>query len=198
MQIGQQADIGLSDQTRAWYALYTRHKHEKAVAQFLEKDRLEVFLPVYTTQHRWKDRIKQLSLPLFPSYVFVFCGFHDRVPILRTPGVYDFVRLAGRPAPIAEREIEAVRKTVDRGLSVTPHPFLNIGDRVRGKTGPLAGLEGILIRKNGLYHLVLSVELLGRSLSVEVDAVDFERVNKSSPLWYQPANSNQDSLRGAP
>ena len=182
-------DIELRSQSRAWFALYTRHRHEKTVAEFLDREGMEVFFPCYTARHRWKDRIKQLSLPLFPNYVFVFSGFDERISILRAPGVYDFVRLAGRPSPIPETEIEAVRRTIDNGLSVDPHPFLNIGDRVRGKTGPLAGLEGILVRKNGLYHLVLSVELLGRSLSVEVDAADFERVNESSPLWCPAAMS---------
>ncbi|TAM82223.1 MAG: UpxY family transcription antiterminator [Acidobacteria bacterium] len=182
-------DIELRSQPRAWFALYTRHRHERTVARFLDKEGVEVFLPVYEARHRWRDRVKELSLPLFPNYLFVFSGFDERNTILRTPGVYDFVRQAGRASPIPEDEIAAVRKTVKNGLSVEPHPFLNIGDRVRSKSGPLRGLEGILVRKNGHYHLVVSVELLGRSLAVEVDAADFERVNGSSPFRCEAASS---------
>ncbi|HEX5411676.1 MAG TPA: UpxY family transcription antiterminator [Terriglobia bacterium] len=180
--MGGQMEIELETRSRAWFALYTRHRHERAVADFLDKEGVEVFVPLYNARHRWKDRVKQLSLPLFPNYVFVFSGADERISILRTPGVYDFVRLAGRPSPIPNDEIAAVRKTMDNGLAVDPHPFLNIGDRVRGKSGPLKGVEGILVRKSGHCHLVLSVELLGRSVAVEVDAADFERESRSNPL----------------
>ncbi|MEJ2008956.1 MAG: UpxY family transcription antiterminator [Acidobacteriota bacterium] len=165
-------------QSRLWFALYTRHQHEKGTAKCLAGKGIEVFLPLYKTAHRWKDRIKQLSLPLFPNYVFVCAGIDQNAAILRTPGVYNFVRFRGRPSPIPGQEIEAVKKTVDKGLSIEPHPFLNIGDRVRAKSGPLEGVEGILVSKKGFYRLVLSVNLLARSIAVEVDAVDFERVSE--------------------
>lgn len=174
--------MDLDTKSSQWFALYTRHQHEKAVAQFLAVDGIQVFLPLYSVAHRWKDRVKQLSIPLFPNYVFVCACFEGRVGILRTPGVYDFVRTAGQPSPIPGEEIEAIRRTIENGLSVEPHPFLNIGDRVRAKSGPLEGLEGILIRKKTLYRLVLSVELLARSIAVEVDVVDFERVPKGRVL----------------
>src|ERR1051326_8358463 len=96
--IGERMGIELRTQCRAWFAIYTRHRHEKAVAEFLDNEGVEVFVPFYNARHRWKDRVKQLSLPLFPNYVFVFSGFDERISILRTPGVYDFVRLAGRPS----------------------------------------------------------------------------------------------------
>ncbi len=164
--------------SRAWFALYTRHQHEKAVAQLLCRKGVEIFLPLYNAAHRWKDRIKQLSLPLFPNYVFVLAGY-DRnidIDILQTPGIYDFVRRGGLPAPIPGEEIDAVRRVVERGLSVEPHPFLKSGDRARVKSGPLEGLEGILIRKKNFHRLVLSVDLLLRSISVEVEVTDIERV----------------------
>ena len=100
--------------------------------------------------------------------------------MLSTPGVYDFVRSGGFPAPIPAEQIEAVRRLVETGASVEPHPFLKCGDRVKLKTGPLEGIEGILVRKKNFYRLVVSVELLERSLAVEVDAVDVERVTKGS------------------
>ena len=167
----------------AWFALYVRHRHEKAVAQVISGKGLEVFLPVYKTAHRWKDRMKDLILPLFPNYVFILAGSDQRSFVLSTPGIYDFVRLSGVPAPIPANEIDAVRQAVSHGLNAEPHPFLKSGDRVRVKSGPLGGLEGVLVRKKNFYRLVLSVELLVKSISVEVDVADVERVdNVRSPL----------------
>ena len=164
------------EQTPSWFALYTRHRHEKSVAQWITGKGIEVFLPLYKAAHRWKDRMKDLYLPLFPNYVFVQAGPNQRGAILSTPGVYDFVRLGGLAAPIPSDEIESIRQVVEHSLDAEPHPFLKSGDRVRVKSGPLAGLEGILIRKKNFYRLVLSVELLVKSISVEVDVADVERV----------------------
>lgn len=160
----------------AWFALYTRHQHEKTVAEVISGKGVEVFLPLYSTASRWKDRVKRLFLPLFPNYVFVFAGSRQRGLVLSTPGVYDFVRHGGAPAAIPSEEIDAVRSVVARDTVVEPYPFLKCGDRVRLKTGPLEGIEGILVRKKNLYRLVVSVELLERSIAAEVDAVDVEQV----------------------
>ncbi len=177
-----------------WFALYTRHQHEKTVAQFVSGKGIEVFLPLYEAAHRWKDRVKHLSLPLFPNYVFVFAGFDRRADILSTPGVYDFVRVGGLPAPIPEEEIGAVRRVVTQGLHVEPHPFLKSGDRVRVKSGPLEGVEGILVRKKSFYRLVLSVELLARSISVEVETADAERVIGRTSGTVFPAHATNINL----
>lgn len=166
----------------AWFALYVRHRHEKAVAQVISGKGLTVFLPLYKTAHRWKDRMKDLTLPLFPNYVFVLAPPDRRHFVLSTPGIYDFVRLSGVPAPIPAEEIEAVRQAVSHGLNAEPHPFLKSGDRVRVKSGPLGGLEGILVRKKNFYRLVLSVELLVKSISAEVDVADVERVDNGRPF----------------
>jgi len=179
MQITNQSSSGV--QPAAWFALYTRHQHEKAVAQFLGFKGVEVFLPLYNSARRWKDRIKQVSLPLFPNYVFVLAPMIERAAIVATPGVYDFVRRGGQPAPIPFEEIKAVRSVVDNGASGAPHPFLKSGDRVRLKSGPLEGLEGILVRKKNIYRLVISVGLLERSVSVEADVADVERLNGKRP-----------------
>jgi transcription antitermination factor NusG len=160
----------------ASYALYTRHQHEKAVAHILSNKGFEIFLPLYTVAHRWQDRTKQLSLPLFPCYVFLRGGLDRRLQVLTTPGVYSIVGCAGRPAVIPEIEIDAVRRAVESYLRVEPYPFLKCGDWVRVKSGPLLGLEGILVRKKNLFRLVLSVELLGRSAAVEVDVCMVERL----------------------
>ncbi len=158
-----------------WYALYTRHQHEKTVADLLGAKGFEVFLPVYSVTHQWKDRAKQLSLPLFPCYVFIHASLDHRLPIVTTPGVHDFVGTEGHAARIPETEIEAVRRTIDNLLNIEPHPFLQTGDWVRVKSGPLEGIEGILIRKTNRFRLVLSVEMLAKSVAVEVDPAVVEK-----------------------
>jgi transcription antitermination factor NusG len=165
----------------AWYAIYTRHKHEKTVAQILTSKGLEIFLPLYATAHRWKDRTKLLSLPLFPCYVFLKGGLDRRLDIVTTPGFYALVSTAGQPATISPDEIEAVRRVVESGARVDPHPFLKCGERVRVKCGPLTGVEGTLVRKRNLYRLVVSVEMLGKAVAVEVDALLVERVSSNRP-----------------
>ena len=153
-----------------WNAVYTRHQHEKLVAESLAGNGFEVFLPTYNVIRKWTDRKKQLSLPLFPCYVFVRSNFERRLRILRTPGVHFLVMFAGRPAPIPDSEMDAIRKAVESRLRVEPHPFLRCGDWVRVTSGPLADVEGILVRKKGSYRLILSAELLGKSIAVEIDA----------------------------
>jgi len=159
-----------------WHAIYTRHQHEKVVARLLRDKEFEVFLPLYNVARRWKDRTKQLSLPLFPCYVFIWGGLDRRLDIVTTPGFYRFVALGNQPAVIPQAEIEAIRQALVQGSRVEPHPFLKSGDVVRIKSGPLEGIEGVLVRKKNSYRLVLSVELLQKSVAVEVDASMVERV----------------------
>jgi transcription antitermination factor NusG len=159
-----------------WYAVYTRHQHEKCVAENLLGRGLEVFLPVYEAVRQWNDRQKRLSLPLFPCYVFIRGNFQRREKVLSTPGVHSIVGFGGHPAAIEKCEIDAIRLAVETHLRIEPHPFLRHGDQVRVKFGPLAGVEGILIRKRGFTRLILSAELLQKSVSVEVDASCVERI----------------------
>jgi len=159
-----------------WHALYTRHQHEKVVAQALSGKGFEVFLPQYRTVHRWKDRQKQLMLPLFPNYVFIHGGLDRMLILVTTPGFHSLISWGGRPANIPAEEIEAVRRLVESPYQVEPHPFLKCGDRVRIKSGPLEGIEGILVRKTRGYRLVLSVEMLSKSASVEVEASMVEQL----------------------
>jgi transcription antitermination factor NusG len=163
---------------REWWAVYTRHQHEKTVAENLSTNGLEIFLPLYTVVRQWKDRKKHISLPLFPCYVFLRGEPGRRVQVLSTPGVHTIVTIVGRPAPIPEVEIEAIRRAVESPLVVEPHPFLRRGDWVRIKSGPLAGIEGILIRRKSSYRLVLSAELLQKSIAVEIDAFSVEPLSR--------------------
>jgi transcription antitermination factor NusG len=167
------------DWTSGWHALYTRHQYEKLVAQALSAKGFEVFLPQYRTIHRWKDRRKELMLPLFPSYVFIQGGFDRMLSIFTTPGVHSFVSWGGRPAEIPQEQIDAVRRLVQSPLRFEPHPFLKCGDWVRIKSGPLAGIEGVLVRTKSAYRLVLSVEILAQSASVEVDISAVERIRRA-------------------
>jgi transcription antitermination factor NusG len=165
------------DDPTAWYAIYARHQHEKAIAKILTSKGFETLLPLYESARRWKDRTKILSLPLFPCYVFVKGGLERRLDILTTPGIYALVSSAGRPSPIPPVEIEAIRRAVESGARVEPHPWLQSGDLVRIKRGPLAGIRGILVRKKNFYRLVLSVEMLGKAVAVELDSQLIERLN---------------------
>lgn len=168
-----------------WNALYTRHQHEKSVAESLAGNGFEVFLPTYNTIRQWKDRKKQLSLPLFPCYVFVRSNCERRLRVLTTPGVYFVVMFAGRPAPIPDLEMDAIRQAVESRIRVEPHPFLRCGDWVRVTSGPLVDVEGILVRKKGSYRLILSAELLGKSIAVEIDAFNVKPLPRRSttPLF---------------
>jgi transcription antitermination factor NusG len=166
----------LSGLNEPWFAIYTRHQHEKMVAQILSAKGLQVFLPLYNSTRRWKDRTVQLTLPVFPGYLFLRGMEERRLQVVTTPGIVSILTVSGEPAVIPESEIEAVRKAIEWGNRVEPHPFLRCGDRVRVIAGPLQGVEGILVRKKNLYRLVLSVELLERSAAVEVDVASVERV----------------------
>jgi len=165
-----------NDWNSGWYAVHTRHQHEKNVARALTGKGFEVLLPLYTAVHRWKDRDKQLSLPLFPCYVFLHNLFERWHSILTTPAVHGVLGFGGKRSMIPCSEIEAVRRMAGSPLKTEPHPFLNCGDRVRLRAGPLEGMEGILLRKRNLWKVVVSVEMLQRSVAVEVDASMVERV----------------------
>jgi transcription antitermination factor NusG len=173
-------------QDAPWYALHTRYQHEKAIADVLAVKGIRVLLPSYETIHRWKDRNKRVSLPLFPGYLFCSDAIHRRLQIISTPGVCSILCVAGVPAPIPREEIESIRKAVENPSRVEPHPFLTQGDLVRVTSGSLKGVEGFLIRKKDLFRLVVSVRILGRSAAVEIDASAVERVQSSVSTVFFP------------
>jgi transcription antitermination factor NusG len=157
-----------------WWAVYTRHQHEKAVAQGLSTKGFEVFLPLYESVRRWKDRNKTLSLPLFPGYVFVRGGLDRRLQVVTTPGVHTILYVGESVAVIPTQQMDAIRLAIGSPARVEPYPFLRCGEKVRVTRGSLEGLTGILLRKKSLYRLVLTVEMLAQSVSVEIDASDVE------------------------
>jgi transcriptional antiterminator NusG len=162
----------------SWYAVQTRARHEKVVLQRFREKRLTTFLPLVTEVRRWSDRQKVLELPLFSCYVFVkiMNTNEDRQRVLFTEGVFDLVGVPRQGTPIPDEQIEAVRTIVEERISWQSHPFLKIGQRVRIRSGALDGVEGILVDRNGRDTLVISVDLIQRSMAIRVDGYSVEPV----------------------
>ncbi len=160
-----------------WYAVYTNARHEKRVTEYLGGRSVECYLPSYKSVRRWLDRRKEIELPLFPGYIFVRIAYRSRLQVLTVPGVVQIVSFDGKPAPITEAEIEMLRQGLSHSVGFGPHPYLKIGKRVRVRSGPLSGMEGILVRRKDGFRLVLSIELIMRSVATEVDEADVEPVN---------------------
>lgn len=158
----------------SWFAACTYPRHEKRVLQHLTERRIEAFLPLYQAVHAWKDRRKVVELPLFPGYIFVHIPAEDRLNVLQVPSIVRFVSFDGRPAPLPDVQIEYLRSGSERGAQFEPHPFLKAGAHVRVKHGCLTGAEGIVVRRKQSLRFVLSLELLHRAVSVEVNAADIE------------------------
>lgn len=167
---------GGRDGVVGWYALYTRHQHEKCIAQHLGNLGFDVFLPLYREVHQWKDRRKVVVLPLFPCYVFFAGDLNRMFEILNVPGVCSLVSSGGKVSCIASTELDAVRRAVASRLPVEPHPFVQQGERVRVLGGPMAGVEGVVARRKGSLRLVLPIRMLNRSVSVEVEERHTERI----------------------
>ena len=152
-----------------WYAAYTCVNREKRVAEILDAKSVACFLPLYEEVHRWKTGPTRLQVPLFPGYVFVHLPLRDRLQVLTVPGV---VRLVGAPgpAPLPEPEIEGIRAALLAAAVARPYPYLAAGHKVTIVSGPLRGLQGVLLRKRNNCRVVISLDLIMRSMVVEVDA----------------------------
>jgi transcription antitermination factor NusG len=154
----------------AWYAVRVKSKFEQTVSAILQQKGVEQFLPTYRSRRIWSDRIRTMDLPLFPGYVFCRIPLDARDRVLTTSGVMDLVGAGRRPIPISDQEIAAIQTIIQSHLAAEPWPFLRIGQQVRIRRGPLAGLEGILVKVKNSYRLVVSVTLLERSVAAEIDA----------------------------
>jgi transcriptional antiterminator RfaH len=165
-----------------WYALRIRPRLEKHVSANLSAKGYELFLPLYKRKTRWSDRIKTLEEPLFPGYLFCQFDVTKRLPILQTPGVRSVVGIGKCPEPIDVEEIEAIRRVVTAGVSYQPHPYLTVGDSVRVEHGALMGLVGLVTQVKNEFRLIISVNLLMRSVSVEIDRSWVDAVRE--PLRY--------------
>lgn len=170
-----------------WYALQVRPRYEKAVSLALKSKDVEDFLPLHSARRRWSDRIKEVQEPLFQGYVFCRLNPAIRLPVLTIPGVVQIVGSGKNPTAIDPSEIAALQSIVRSGLAATPWPFLRVGQPVRIDSGPLQGIEGILIGIKGSHRLVVSVSLLQRSVAVEIDRD-----------WVIPIATNRTSAFGKP
>jgi transcription termination/antitermination protein NusG len=156
-----------------WFAVWTRSRHEQVVREQLAQKHIDVFLPTVTRWSRWKDRRKRIDWPLFPGYCFARFNPRERLPVLKCAGVVTIISSeAGEPAPIPEIEIDGIRRLVESNLAFDPCPLIREGMMVEVIHGPLRGVIGRLLRKSEKARLILSVDLIGQAVSVEVDAAD--------------------------
>jgi transcription antitermination factor NusG len=152
-----------------WFAVRVRSNQERTAIAHLRERGYQQFAPSYKSERRWSDRKKEIDQYLFPGYIFCRFDAQDRLAVLTAPGVVDLVGFGRTPEPIPDQEIERVRRMVESGLLITPYPFLKAGQAVVIERGPLTGLEGILVEMKGKHRLVVSINLLQRSVSAEVD-----------------------------
>jgi transcription antitermination factor NusG len=154
-----------------WFALQVRPRHEKNVSEILRNKGFEEYLPLYSATRRWSDRKAQVSLPLFPGYLFCRMDWRQRVlPILTTPGVQRVLGIGDNPIPVDETELDSIRTALKSGLTVQPWTAPLLGETVYIERGPLEGLEGVLVGIKNRTRLILSVTMLQRSVAVEVEA----------------------------
>jgi transcription antitermination factor NusG len=158
-----------------WFAVHTSPRHEKRVEQHLSQRDVEHYLPLYRSLRKWRNGLKvTLDLPLFPGYIFVRIERTDRVRVLKVPGVLAIVSgAAGEMAPLPEGEVEALRSGLHL-RQAEPHPLLTVGQRVRIRSGALAGMEGVVVRKKNSLRVVLTMDLIMQSVAVEVDGEELE------------------------
>jgi transcription elongation factor/antiterminator RfaH len=164
--------------TANWYAVQTRSRHEKVVAHRLEEQGIPTFLPTIREERRWSDRRKIVEFPLFSCYVFVNFApnAQERLRVCQTDGVFHIVGVRGEGTPIPEQQIDAVRTLLSQQLPCQVYPFLKIGQRVRIKSGALAGIEGVLTGRSGERMLVISLDAIQRSMAVRIEGYDVEAI----------------------
>jgi transcription antitermination factor NusG len=165
-----------ADLTVSWYAAYTRANHEKTVAEQLRQRSVEYFLPCYSSVRRWKDRKVCLQMPLFPGYVFVRIPLHDQMRVREIPSVATLVGSNGTPTALPDEDICALQKGFAKGVCAQPYPYLAVGRRVRVVSGPLAGFQGILLKRKNRTRFVISLDLIMRSVAVEIDPAELRAI----------------------
>ncbi len=160
-----------------WYAVTTRSRHEKVVAEQLWQKEIECFLPLHEVISKWKDRFKKVQFPLFPGYLFVHVPIQERrLDILKVPSVVRIIGFNGEPVPIPEPEVQAVKQLVFSTLPYDPYPYIVKGNRVEIVRGPLRGLQGNLVEKKGVSRFILSIDLIQQAVACEVDACDVVKI----------------------
>ena len=170
--------LGLAPEESNWYAVHTQPRHEKRIAAQFEEKRVCTFLPLLRQIHRWSDRRSTVEVPMFSCYAFVRIAqtTAERLKVLRTPGVLAFVGSERQGTPIPDEQIESLQTAIREKIPCVAHPFISVGQRVRIRGGSLDGTEGILVRQGGEQSVVVSVELLQRSVAIRVEGYDIELV----------------------
>jgi transcription termination/antitermination protein NusG len=170
-----------------WYAIQTRSRHEKVVRDQLAAKSITQLLPLWRKRSIWKDRVKFVDVPLFGGYIFGYFPLQDRLAVLETVGVARIVGINGKPVPIPDEQITAVRTLMEQRLPCSPHPYLVEGMRVRIKCGLLAGAEGILIAKKQRHRLVISVDIIQQAVAIDVDSAEVEPLDLRPQETYKLA-----------
>jgi transcriptional antiterminator RfaH len=161
---------------RQWYAVFTVPQNEKSAARHLDLRDIESFLPTYNSVRIWKNRQRvNLSLPLFPSYLFVRIGKRERAAVLASPGVLRIVGNSREPLPIPDTTIRFLRSGLG-AQKIEPYRELVVGQKVRIRDGAMQGLQGVLIRKNRNFRFVLTIDLINQHAAVEIGAENLEPV----------------------
>ena len=173
-----EASPAVSASQPAWYAIQTRARHEKRIGVELQERGIHAFVPTLRQSHQWSDRTKVVEVPLFSCYVFVNLLAHSaqRLEVLKTAGVFSFVRVNGEPAAIPDSQIESIQAVIANKLPMSTSGFIQIGQKVRIRGGSLDGVEGILVASKGANKLVISVDLLQQSVEVTVEGYTVETV----------------------
>ncbi len=157
-----------------WYAIHTRSHHEKVVDEFLRRKNIETFLPLRKIRRRWSDRFKEIQEPLFKGYLFVHTPLTKRLDILQTKGVVRFIGFGGLPTAVPEKELLTIKRFIEEDIEIDPFPYLKEGERVVVKSGRFRGTEGFLVFKKNKYRLVISLDLINQSASIEIDSASVD------------------------
>lgn len=176
LDVSQSVTGHFQSDANQWFALRTRSRHEKKVAAEITAKGISAFLPMMTQRSRWSDRYKIVELPLFPGYVFVRTDSspESRVSVLRTFGAVNFIGNGGRGTPIPDEQINSIRSILEQGVEFSLHPYLSVNQRVRIRGGSLDGVEGVLLAKNPDQSLVVSIDLIQRSVAIRVSGYELE------------------------
>ena len=173
-------DSQVQEATRNWFAVFTTPRHEKRVAEHFRVREIESFLPLCQMRRQWKDGSKGImKIPLFPNYIFVHIGRSMRVPVLQVPGVLSIVGGGQETMSVPESYIHCLQEGIQQG-KIEPHPYLTTGMKVRICSGMMAGMEGIVLRKKNDFRVVLTLEMIMRSVKVEVELDEIEPVYPAS------------------
>ena len=177
------------DSQREWFAAYTMSRHEKRIASHCERIGIEQFLPLYTSRRSWKNRTcVDLQMPLFPNYLFVRLTPQDHGPLMRLPGLLSTVGNAAGPVAILDSDMELLRRII-ACKAIEPHPFLAKGDKVRVATGPLAGLIGVVFKKGNGLRFIVTLDVIGKSVSLDIDGSALECIASHAGLSAKHRNA---------